>query len=411
MTDKDIRDVIPENLQSDEVAYYDDVQDDRGLNRFMMLLITAAMIPWLFGGVEIFGFKIMGWAWVIPLIVASLICLKNLRYIAFPIGLWIFWALLLGVYWFFGRGNPDALQSLMQMLSPIVVGCAVSTFRAENRQLEKFITWITRLAIITWILLLIRWPIVLTGKLPGHGFMAAEMIGLLLLGACYASFYACGSRRHLYYYFSMVAIVFVALVRGPLVAMLSCLPFTPVPLGVKKRIILVAVIIICTAVIFNTERVQQRMFFSGSGKIADIRWENPDFITTGRSVFLDVLWPGVEQEPIWGNGFNSYRNVFTETGFERALPHNDWLKLLHDIGIVGTGIYLVTMLLQIFFLVRIARWSGGARQMLAYGAATAFIPYMLIMLTDNVILYVQFFGNLHFALIGLVYGANTKSEG
>jgi len=93
--------------------------------------------------------------------------------------------------------------------------------------------------------------------------------------------------------------------------------------------------------------------------INDMRWDNPDFITTGRSVFVDVLWPGVEQEPVWGNGFNSYRSIFTETGLERALPHNDWLKLWHDFGAVGMGLYALTMLLQIFFLTRIAAAQPG----------------------------------------------------
>jgi hypothetical protein len=50
-------------------------------------------------------------------------------------------------------------------------------------------------------------------------------------------------------------------------------------------------------------------------------------------------------------------------------------------------------------------------QMLAYGAATAFVPYAIIMLTDNIILYVQFFGNLHFALIGIIYGALQRERG
>jgi hypothetical protein len=48
--------------------------------------------------------------------------------------------------------------------------------------------------------------------------------------------------------------------------------------------------------------------------------------------------------------------------------------------------------------------------MLVYGAASAFVPYSLIMLTDNVILYVQFFGNLHFTLIGIIYGALRQDK-
>ena len=74
-------------------------------------------------------------------------------------------------------------------------------------------------------------------------------------------------------------------------------------------------------------------------------------------------------------------------------------------GLLGAGIYLFAMAWQAFALVGIAQKSTGAQRMLAYASATAFVPYAVIMLTDNVVLYVQFFGNLHFALIGIIYGA------
>jgi O-antigen ligase len=240
--------------------------------------------------------------------------------------------------------------------------------------------------------------------------MTAEMIGLLLLGACYASFYACGSSSHLYYYLTMLAITVISLTRGPIMSMLSCLPLTLAPLAINKRIMFCAAMIICTMILFNTERVQQRMFYSGSGEVADLRLNNPQLRTSGRSAMWDILWIGVEREPWLGNGWNSHRVTLLKSGTTLYLPHNDWLKLLYDMGIVGVGIYLITMILQMFSLARIARWSSGAQQMLAYSVATAFIPYALIMLTDNVILYVNFFGNLHFALIGIIYGALRRND-
>jgi hypothetical protein len=383
----------------------------RGMNRFMVLIIMMAMIPWLFGSYQIFGFKITGWTWVIPASIAVFVCLGKLGRIAFPFGLWMPWTGILLIYWWFGKDNPNALQSLLQMLSPLAVGCAASIFRSDSHQLAKIIRWISRLALISWVLLLVRVPMILTGALPGYSFMAPEMIGLLLLGSCYASFYACGSGRHLYYYSSMLAITVISLTRGPIVAMLSCLPLTPAPLKIYRRILFCGAMIICALIIFNTERIQQRMFWSGSGELKDLRWSNPDLRKSGRDVFYNILWPEVEDRPWFGNGFNSYRSIFTEFGLATYLPHNDWLKLLHDMGIVGAGLYLLTIVLQALFLIKIAQRSAGTHRMLAYGAATAFIPYALIMLTDNVILYVQFFGNLHFALIGIVYGTLRRNKG
>jgi len=386
------------------------INEFRGMNLFIFLIIAMAMIPWIFGDNQIFGFNITGWSWVIPTVLAGMVCMANIRRITFPIRLWLPWIGLLCLYWFFGQDNPDALQSFLQMLSPITVGCAASTFRPGNLQLETVIRWITRLAWIVWIILLIRVPTILTGILPGYGFMAAEMIGVLLLGACYASFYACGSGRHLLYYLAMVAITIISLTRGPIVSMISCLPLTLAPLKLQKRVIMCLVLIICGIILFSTERIQQRMFYTGSGEISDLRLDNPNFQTNARVAMWNILWTGVEKEPWFGNGWNSHRTALLSSRIPTYAPHNDWLKLLHDMGIVGASLYLITMLLQMFSLVRIARWSSGAHQMLAYGAASAFIPYSLIMFTDNIILYVQFFGNLHFALIGIVYGTLLQDE-
>lgn len=377
----------------------------RGMNRFMAFIITMAIIPWFAGEYQIFGFNITGWTWVIPLVLSSLICLGNIGRISFPFRLWSPWVGLLCFYWFLGRYNPSATQSFLQTISPVLVGCAASIFRPNQIQLDSIVKWITRLTWIAWIALLIRYPMVLVGLLPGHGFMVGQMIGFLLLGACYSAFYACGSLRHLYYYLAMIAITLISLTRGPIVAMLSCLPFTPAPLKMQKRLILCTCLAVCAIVAFNTDRVQHVMFFSGHGEISDLYWGNPDLATSGRSFMWEVLWDGVKASPWFGNGWNSHRVALISAGCPMYLPHNDWLKLTYDMGFIGAGVYMGIMVWQILALIKIARNANGAHRMLTFGAATAFIPYMLIMLTDNVVLYVQFFGNLHFALIGIVYSA------
>lgn len=410
--DNEIKNITSDNMTRGEFPeVLLESQDYRSMNRFMFLIIAMAMIPWLFGSKQIFAFNVTGWAWVIPVSLASLICFANIKKITFPIGLWFPWIGFLIIFWFLGRNNPNAMQSLIQTLSPVVVGCAASTYRPDEWQLENFVRWITRLAWISWILLLIRLPMILVGAIPAQAFLAAEMIGLLLLGACYAAFYGCGSTIHLYYYLSMLASMFISLTRGPIVAIIACLPLTFAPIALGKRILLCVAMVVCTVVIFNSDRVQQKMFYEGSGELSDVRWGNPNLKTHGRSYIWEILWDGVKKEPWLGNGWNSHRIILLSSGSFTYAPHNDWLKLFYDIGIPLTGLYLFTMIAQTLFLIMIAARSSGPHQMLAYGAATAFIPYMLIMLTDNVVLYVQFFGNLHFALIGIVYGAVNKDEG
>lgn len=377
----------------------------RGMNRFMTFIISMALIPWIFGGYRILGFNVTGWTWVISLALSGIICCGNIGRISFPFTYWFPWVGFLGLHWFLGRYNPQAAQSFFQTISPVVVGCAASIFHADQAQLKRVVLWISKLAIIVWILFIICVPVVLTGAFPEFSFMAAQMIGVLLLGSCYAAFYACGRPRFLYHYLAMLLMPLVSLTRGPIVAMLSCLPFTPAPLKLRKRILLCLLLVFCGVVVFNTDRIQKRMFFSGSGELSDLYWGNPDLATTGRSAMWDILWEGSKASPWFGNGWNSHRIILIVSGIPTFAPHNDWLKILYDIGVTGVVCYMLTIFIQMFALVRIARRSDEERRLLAYGAATAFIPYMLIMFTDNVVLYVQFFGNLHFALIGIVYGS------
>ena len=403
---------IPENRQPYNIwrKSRGGVSSFRGMNRFMTFIIAMAIIPWFFGGYQILGFNVTGWTWVIPLVLSFLICLGNIGRINFPFLVWLPWVGLLSLYWLLGRYNPNATQSLFQTLSPVVVGCAASVFRSDQVQLEAVVKWITRLGRIVWILLIIRVPIILIGALPGHGVMTAEMIGVLLVGACYAAFYACGSLRHIYYYLAMLTMMLVSLTRGPIIAMLSCLPLTPAPMKMRKRVVLCLCLAVFAIVLFNTDRIQQRMFVSGSGELSDLYWGNPNIKTSGRSFMWDLLWEGVEASPWFGNGWNSHRVLLLSANLPTYAPHNDWLKITYDMGFAGSGLYLFIMFWQMAGLVKVANRVNGDHRMLAYGAATAFVPYILIMLTDNVVLYVQFFGNLHFALIGVVYGALARVQ-
>jgi len=152
------------------------------------------------------------------------------------------------------------------------------------------------------------------------------------------------------------------------------------------------------------------MFSSGSGEISDVRLDNTNFQTNARLMMWNILWEGVKEKPWFGNGWNVHRTTLLSNEIPTYLPHNDWLKLLYDVGIVGVVIYLLTMIFQVFFLARIAHRSIGSLQMLAYGATTALVPYAVIMFTDNIVLYVQYFGNLQFALIGIIYGALQRER-
>jgi O-antigen ligase len=234
--------------------------------------------------------------------------------------------------------------------------------------------------------------------------MIQPAICSLLFASMYAAFYACGSRRHLWYYAALVALPVICLVRGPMLAAFACLPLSPAPLGKYRRWALCGMLIVAGILVLYTPRFQARMFQSGHGKVEELRWDDPNIKTSGRSVMWGVLWAGVEERPWFGHGLNESRTALLDRGFPTYLPHNDWLKLLYEVGSIGTACYLLTMVVQVLRLRSIGARGTGALRMLAYGASGAFIPFAITMFTDNTILYVQYFCNLHFCLIGFIYG-------
>lgn len=387
--------------------------------QFLLLVLLATFVPWLLGGVMVGGFRITGWSWLIAMLASAGVLISPKNRPTFSLGLWVPWlAVLLGSYLLLPQG-PAALQSLAQMACPIFVGMATSTFRPNRIEQAKLLRWLDQCAWIIGALVLLKIPMLLTGRLPEVTGLASESITALLFAAIYAAFHALGSTRHLIYYLAMTLVPLIAMTRGPLGAVALVLPLSPLRYPLHRRIAITAAIAGASLFVFYLPRVQAKMFYSGQGDLSDLRWDNHNFQTSGRSAMWEVLWDGIPENPWFGHGINQSRFALNGAGFELYLPHNDWLKLLYDVGWLGAGLYGFSIIVQVFSLLRLAHSAypekvvGDTREfpgdrpisgILAAASAAGFVPYVLIMLTDNVILYAQFYGNLHFTLIGLAYG-------
>jgi O-antigen ligase len=153
------------------------------------------------------------------------------------------------------------------------------------------------------------------------------------------------------------------------------------------------------------------MFYSGRGDIRDLKFENPDLFTAGRSRLWDLMTEEIKQKPLWGHGANASENfVLLVTWNTLTHPHNDWLRLLYDYGLIGTSVFAFCLVAQVIHLLKRAKNTFGESRILLYAGASSFLPFVLLMFTDNIILYAAFFGNLQFTIIGLVYAAQRTQE-
>jgi hypothetical protein len=90
-----------------------------------------------------------------------------------------------------------------------------------------------------------------------------------LLAAWYAARYAGGDVRALAYWAVLAAVPVLANTRTGMVAVALTLPLTLAPLSMKKRLIAVAVLVVAGMLVFQMERIQSKMFYSGQGTLSD----------------------------------------------------------------------------------------------------------------------------------------------
>jgi O-antigen ligase len=376
---------------------------------FIVWVVVISTFVAVTAEVSILGRQIAGWAWVIPFIFSLFVILSKLSQITFPISTWLPWfCIVIGYSLFSGRSS---LQRSMMLICPIIVGIAISIGRIREVQLKSFLELIRLLVFALFITVIIKTGMLFTGVLPGVTGLAPQSITAALLCSVFAVEYSVNKERSLFRWIIGASIPIIGLTRMAITAVGITIPLTFASLKIKKRLIFLAIIAALGVSLFYTERVQRKMFYSGEGTIGDVRFGNPDFFTAGRSRLWDLMIEEIKRKPLWGHGANASEDfVLSATWNTLTHPHNDWLRLLYDYGSIGTSVFAFCLVAQVIHLLKRAKRTFGESRILLYAGASSFLPFIILMLTDNIILYAAFFGNLQFAIIGLVYAAQ-KTQG
>ncbi|MDP9235081.1 MAG: O-antigen ligase family protein [Actinomycetota bacterium] len=134
---------------------------------------------------------------------------------------------------------------------------------------------------------------------------------------------------------------------------------------------------------------------------------------SGRDKFWSATWQSWLQSPWIGHGAGSAeflpaRYLPEGWGSSYSHPHNDYLRLLHDYGVVGAGLWVVAFV----FLVRRTRqkwWaaarSGAESRTVHLQAVLSMTALALAMITDNVIVYAYLI-----APLAILVGASLARE-
>jgi O-antigen ligase len=138
--------------------------------------------------------------------------------------------------------------------------------------------------------------------------------------------------------------------------------------------------------------------------------------TEGRLELWDLVASSARRSPMIGNGLGSSQAV-VNAAYPRFAgvghPHNDYLRMWHDFGLIGLLLFVAALggWLVVLFRrwYRAERWGSDSTQ-LELSATLGLLGVLLAMLTDNVIVYVFAMGPLG-VLVGAGLGLRAHSVG
>lgn len=373
-------------------------------------IVVIATFVAVLGGEPLLGYEISGFGWFIPFGYALYVLFAIPGMPSFPYWISMPWIALVVGYVIFADA-AHALQRSVMLIAPIVVGIAVSKSAIRRSDLLRIESILDKFSVAFFGVILLHSGLALTGVLPEVTGLAPESTTASLFAAFFAAKYALGGRLAVVKWILFAAVPVIAVTRTAVVAAGLTLPLTFAPFPRWKRIVTLIVIAALGLLVFHSERIQKKMFYSGEGTIFDVTWDNPDLRTSGRLGIEELMTEAIKDLPWFGHGSNASEELISDIFGGLTHPHNDWLRLTYEYGYVGMLIFLGTLMFQTAHAVRAGYRSVGVERLFLLAGAGAFIPFAVFMRTDNIILYAAFFGNMHYMILGAGYAAAANEEG
>jgi O-Antigen ligase len=292
---------------------------------------------------------------------ASVIWLNSLRVVPgvrdviWPFVLFLVWGVL-----GFDRApiSAEGVQNLLVMLCFVVLLLVVGDRRYSSPGLDQYVG-LTLMRATAFAAVLYAVSLGLGGlgseeilSAPGFSLFAMAGLGWLL------SRWRYGDRRSLWLAVGLTALIVLSLSRLATVTALLLFPaawFQPRTARAWIRAVALLVALGAMAYIGVTRvHVLHEAFFGGASQ--RIRVAGLELPGTGRAQFWPATWKSFLESPWIGQGPGSASRLMAAEfpGIEH--PHNDYLRIMHDYGVVGLALWLFG-----FLKLLVATWRGRER--------------------------------------------------
>jgi O-antigen ligase len=240
----------------------------------------------------------------------------------------------------------------------------------------------------------------------GRVFALFALLGLAYLLATWRY----GAKRALLWAIVITVLIGFSLSRMAFVAALALFPLAQRPSKGVREVARVAIGLVLVAAIGYSaityvEPLHDR-FFSGD---MSLEIGGVSFNASGRTAFWKAIFASYMESWLIGKGAGSSEMLIQTSFVDIDHPHNDYLRILHDYGLVGLVLWLSAMCVLLW---RVGRaWIRADRlncseAPLHLCAFLVLVAVSLMMTSDNAMVYIYIMGPAG-ALVGTSLGART----
>jgi O-antigen ligase len=179
--------------------------------------------------------------------------------------------------------------------------------------------------------------------------------------------------------------------------------FHPLIRGLRWRLLVLAGIAGLGLALFHTQSFQERFFHSGHGTLGDLL--RGDFSSTGRFDAWPYIWEEALRRPVLGHGVGSAYDFVPTVWSGMNHVHNEYLRLVYEVGFVGLAVFLTVVVWQGGSLRRRLRDSNGAARSALAAAFLGLSYFLMTAATGNPLPSNVWLMDPWFVLMGAAYGA------
>ena len=168
-------------------------------------------------------------------------------------------------------------------------------------------------------------------------------------------------------------------------------------------------IVALPALFILNPRFRERMFYGEEGGSVDAVLNNPlaaiqHIHGSGRFDAWDIILNKFFlPNPLVGSGIGATQHYFySQIGGGIGVIHSEYVRLLSEVGLLGLGLFLVTILAYLTQLINTFRSSSHAEtKKYALAGIGGVFAYVIFMATDNAFDYVNGFGIYVFSMVAM----------